>query len=127
MLYLVVQLIFVILFAVQHPALGIVGVIAVQIYVRVPFTLKGVKIVVKTRYSPKTHTGHRTDTDSRPRGSRLVEYTLLWIDPQWSCIVVSVAAYVVNASTYWLQRGRIHGFWLAPSCRDARVRNQIEA
>jgi hypothetical protein len=53
MLYLVVQLIFVILFAVQHPALGIVGVIAVQIYVRAPFTLKGVKIVVKTRYSPQ--------------------------------------------------------------------------
>jgi hypothetical protein len=34
MLYLAVQLVFVILFAIQHPAQGIVGVIAVQIYVR---------------------------------------------------------------------------------------------
>ncbi|KAI9510099.1 hypothetical protein F5148DRAFT_1339486 [Russula earlei] len=32
MLYLVVQLIFVILFAIRHPAQGVVGVIAVQIY-----------------------------------------------------------------------------------------------
>jgi hypothetical protein len=41
MLYLAVQLVFVVLFAIRHPAQGIVGVIAVQIYVRVPFTLKG--------------------------------------------------------------------------------------
>ena len=40
MLYLVVQLIFVILFAIQHPAWGIVGVIAVQIYVRIPHPWK---------------------------------------------------------------------------------------
>lgn len=40
MLYVVVQLIFVILFAIQHPALDIVGVIAVQIYVRIFVTLK---------------------------------------------------------------------------------------
>ena len=33
-LYLVVQLVFVVLFAIHHPAQGIVGVIAVQIYVR---------------------------------------------------------------------------------------------
>ena len=33
-LYLVVQLIFVVLFAIHHPAQGIVGVIAVQVYVR---------------------------------------------------------------------------------------------
>jgi hypothetical protein len=33
-LYLVVQLIFVVLFAIHHPAQGIVSVIAVQIYVR---------------------------------------------------------------------------------------------
>ena len=32
-LYLVVQLVFVILFAMHHPAQGVVGVIAVQIYV----------------------------------------------------------------------------------------------
>jgi len=32
MLYLIVQVVFVILFAIQHPAQGIVGVIAVQIY-----------------------------------------------------------------------------------------------
>lgn len=36
MLYLAVQLVFVILFAIGHPAQGIVGVIAVQIYVRIP-------------------------------------------------------------------------------------------
>jgi hypothetical protein len=36
MLYLAVQLVFVILFSIRHPAQGIVGVIAVQIYVRIP-------------------------------------------------------------------------------------------
>jgi hypothetical protein len=36
MLYLAVQLVFVILFAIRHPAQGIVAVIAVQIYVRIP-------------------------------------------------------------------------------------------
>ena len=36
MLYLAVQFVFVILFAIRHPAQGIVGVIAVQIYVRIP-------------------------------------------------------------------------------------------
>ena len=35
MLYLAVQLVFVVLFAIAHPAQGIVGVIAVQIYVRI--------------------------------------------------------------------------------------------
>jgi hypothetical protein len=40
MLYLAVQLIFVILFAIRHPAQGIVGVIAVQIYVRIPHPWK---------------------------------------------------------------------------------------
>ena len=40
MLYLAVQLIFVILFAIGHPAQGIVGVIAVQIYVRIPHLWK---------------------------------------------------------------------------------------
>jgi hypothetical protein len=34
MIYLAVQLVFVVLFAIRHPAQGIVGVIAVQIYVR---------------------------------------------------------------------------------------------
>jgi hypothetical protein len=32
--YLAVQLVFVVLFAIRHPAQGIIGVIAVQIYVR---------------------------------------------------------------------------------------------
>jgi hypothetical protein len=40
MLYLAVQLVFVILFAIGHPAQGIVGVIAVQIYVRIPHPWK---------------------------------------------------------------------------------------
>jgi hypothetical protein len=35
MLYVAVQLVFVVLFAIRHPAQGIVGVIAVQIYVRI--------------------------------------------------------------------------------------------
>jgi len=34
LLYLIVQLIFVILFAINHPAQGVVSLIAVQIYVR---------------------------------------------------------------------------------------------
>ena len=37
MLYLVVQLIFVVLMAIEHPAQAIIGVIAVQIYVRIPY------------------------------------------------------------------------------------------
>ena len=40
MLYLAVQLIFVILFVFRHPALCIAGVIAVQIYVRIPHPWK---------------------------------------------------------------------------------------
>lgn len=36
MLYLVVQLIFVILFAMRHPAQDVAGMMAVQIYVRIP-------------------------------------------------------------------------------------------
>jgi hypothetical protein len=40
MLYLAVQLIFVVLFAIRHPAQGIVGVIAVQIYVRIHHSWK---------------------------------------------------------------------------------------
>jgi hypothetical protein len=40
MLYLAVQLVFVILFAIGHPAADIVRVIAVQIYVRIPYRCK---------------------------------------------------------------------------------------
>ena len=40
MLYLVVQFIFVVLMAIKHPAQLIVGVIAVQIYVRIPYPWK---------------------------------------------------------------------------------------
>lgn len=36
LLYLVAQLVFVVLFALGHPAQGIAAVVAVQIYVRVP-------------------------------------------------------------------------------------------
>ena len=36
MLYLVTQLIFVVMFAIKHPAQAIMGVVAVQIYVRHP-------------------------------------------------------------------------------------------
>jgi hypothetical protein len=132
MLYLAVQFVFVVLFAIRHPAQGIVGVIAVQIYVRVPLTLKGEKSLLKPDIFPpqkKNYTGHRTDTDSRPRGSRLikVKYAVLWADSQWSCNIVHVTAYVVNPNTYCIQHGRIHGCWLAHSCRGAHVRNQIEA
>ena len=41
MLYVAVQFVFVIIFAIGHPAQGIVGVMAVQIYVRYSVTLKG--------------------------------------------------------------------------------------
>ena len=40
MLYLAVQLVFVILFVIGHPAQGFVGLIAVQIYVRIPHPWK---------------------------------------------------------------------------------------
>ena len=40
MLQLVVQLIFVVLFAIEHPAQGIARVIAVQIAVRIPYPWK---------------------------------------------------------------------------------------
>ena len=40
MLYLAVQLVFVILFAIGHPAADIIRVIAVQIYVRIPYRWK---------------------------------------------------------------------------------------
>ena len=39
-LYLTVQLIFVILLLIRHPAQSVVGAIAVQIYVRIPHPLK---------------------------------------------------------------------------------------
>lgn len=41
MLYLAVQFVFVILYAIGHPALSIVGAMAVQIYVRYSVTSKG--------------------------------------------------------------------------------------
>jgi len=58
MLYLAVQLVFVVLFAMRHPAGGIVGVIAVQIYVRVLSPLKGGESVVKTRFSHRASRRH---------------------------------------------------------------------
>jgi hypothetical protein len=118
----VVQLVFVILFAIQHPALDIVGVIAVQIYVCIFVTLKG-----ENRCKPETssHTGYRADTDSYPRCSWLVEYAV-WTDSKCSCCFNSVESHVFNACAYWLQHDFIHGCWPAPSTRDARVRIQIE-
>ena len=46
MLYLAVQLAWVILFATRHPAQGIAGVVAVQIYVRCPFASIILRIVL---------------------------------------------------------------------------------
>ena len=40
MLYIAVQLVLVVLFAIVHPAVNIVRVIAVQIYVRIPYPWK---------------------------------------------------------------------------------------
>jgi hypothetical protein len=93
MLYLAVQLVFVILFAIRHPAQAIVAVIAVQIYVRISSLLRE-RIVVNEM--TQNHTGYRTDFDSYPRCSWLVEYSF-WTDSQWRCIN-RVASYVVNAS-----------------------------
>ena len=75
MLYLAVQLAWVILFATRHPAQGIAGVVAVQIYVR-SFFFSPLLYQESCFKNERNHAGHRTDTDSRPRCSRLVEYTV---------------------------------------------------
>lgn len=95
MLYLAVQLVFVILFAMRHPAQGIVGVIAVQVYVRISSLLRE-RIVVNEM--PQNHTGYRTDFNSYPRCSWPVEYSF-WANSQWRWIN-SVASYVGNTSAY---------------------------
>ena len=95
MLYLAVQLVFVILFAIRHPAQGIVAVIAVQIYVRILSFLRGRTVVNEM---PQNHTGYRTDFDSYPRCSWLVQYPF-WTDSQWRCIN-NVASQVGNGSAY---------------------------
>jgi hypothetical protein len=71
MLYVAVQLVFVILFAVRHPAQAIIAGIVVQVYVRIRH-LKGKSLW--NRYL--NHTGHRTDTDSHPHLSRLLTYAI---------------------------------------------------
>jgi hypothetical protein len=76
MLYMVVQLVFVVLFAIQHPALDIVGVIAVQIYVRIFIPLKREN---RCKRDTSSHLGYRADTDSYTRCSWLVEYAV-WTD-----------------------------------------------
>ncbi|KAI0293341.1 hypothetical protein B0F90DRAFT_1670838 [Multifurca ochricompacta] len=55
-LYLVVQLIFVVLFAMQHPAQGIVGVIAVQIYGIAP-ALIIIRVALGLSHTPTSRPG----------------------------------------------------------------------
>jgi hypothetical protein len=72
-LYLAVQLVFVILFAIRHPAQGIIAVIAVQIYVR------NVRLSMTTKLSSAQypmHTGHRANTYHHSRRSRAVKYAI---------------------------------------------------
>jgi hypothetical protein len=57
MLYLAVQLIFVVLFAIGHPAQGVVGVIAVQIYVRIPYPPMEGREFALNQLSPKITQG----------------------------------------------------------------------
>jgi len=64
MLYLVVQITFVVLFTIQHPAQAIAEVVAAQIYVRCHSPER------KTVF--ETDTGHRTGTDYDPCRSRIV-------------------------------------------------------
>ena len=121
MLYLAVQLIFVVLFAIGHPAQGIAGVIAVQIYVRIPHPWKA-----ENRCKPvisQNHTGHRANVDSDPCWSWHFKYAER-TDSQWASIV-NVATYVVDASSY--RYIFVHGTWPAPSRRDVRIWNQIKA
>ena len=63
-LYMAVQFVFVVLFSIRHPVQGIIGVMAMQIYMYYSITLKG-RPSFQIRYPPKIHTGHCTDTDSR--------------------------------------------------------------
>jgi hypothetical protein len=58
MLYLAVQLIFVILSAILHPAQNIVGAIAVQIYVRIHHSWKA-ESSLQTSCLPKSHRASR--------------------------------------------------------------------
>jgi hypothetical protein len=61
MLYLVAQLVFLVLFTLQHPAQCIAMAIVAQVNVRICY-LKGKSLL--TRYP--IHTGYRTDTDFHP-------------------------------------------------------------
>ena len=115
MLYLVVQFVFVVLFAIGHPAQGIVGVIAVQIYVRIPSPMKGPEI----RCKPVILAGHRADADSHPRRSWRFKYAER-ADSQRASIV-SVGHYVVDASA--CQYDFVHRTSRTPSSsrRDDRI------
>jgi hypothetical protein len=95
MLYLVVQLAWVILFAIGHPAQDIAGVVAVQIYVR------SISVHHRESFCPLNHAGHRTDINPCPRCSRLVVEYAVRPDSQWGCRTFCVAADVVNESAYW--------------------------
>ena len=70
-LYLIVQLVFVVLFAIRHPAQGIVGVIAVQTYVRnrIAFFWQRLMGLYPRR------TGYCASTHHHPRCARTVKYT----------------------------------------------------
>ena len=68
MLYLVVQFVYCILFAIHHPAQDIVGGIAMQVYVSIPH-LKGRSMWAQY----PNYIGHRTDSDFHP-DVRLVEF-----------------------------------------------------
>jgi hypothetical protein len=117
MLYLVVQLILVILLAIPHPGQFIVGVIAVQIYVRIHYSWKA-KIRCKPVVSQNL-TGDRTDADSHPRSSWCFKYTER-IDSELASIInLNVTPYIVDASAY--QYTFVHGTWPLPSHREVCI------
>lgn len=62
LLYLLTQLVYVTLFALQHPAMGIIAVMAVQIYVRLPLSFFFLAILICT-CTP----GHCTNLDQYSR------------------------------------------------------------
>jgi hypothetical protein len=69
-LYLAVQIVLVTLFAIGHPAQGIVAVIAVQIYVCNRRLSRTPKLNIFM------HTGHRANTYYHSCRSRAVEYAI---------------------------------------------------
>ena len=100
-IYLAVQLILVILFAIGHPAQAIVTLVAVQIYVgSLSHNIRTMNFI-----STLSITGHCANTDCYPCRSRAVEYALQWAYP-W--IILATFEYA-NTRANRLQYGIVRG------------------